>query len=112
MNIFIFIFGPKNDIRHGLTGVKFAKTESRSETFANDATSILQRTENNLRNAKRNLTSTQSVGLLVTLTIQISSPSGETPITKTPCAMTWALFGTTASPYWTSLAQELIGKSW
>ena len=39
-----------------LTGIKFAKQESRSETFADDTTIILQRTKNNLIFAKKYLT--------------------------------------------------------
>ena len=44
-----------------LTGIKFAKQESRSETFANDTTIILQRTKNNLIFAKKYLTDFHSI---------------------------------------------------
>ena len=44
-----------------LTGITFAKQESRSETFADDTTIILQRTKNNLIFAKKYLTDFHSI---------------------------------------------------
>ena len=73
-----------------LTGVKFAKTESRSETFANNTTIIQQGTQEISSGMQKSvsLISTPSLGSPAALIRPISSPSVETPITKTPCLIT------------------------
>ena len=45
----------KLNFTKNLTGITFAKLESRSKTFADDTTLILQRTANNLIYAKKQI---------------------------------------------------------
>ena len=82
-----------------LTGITFAKQESRSETFADDTTIILQKTKNNLIFAKKYLTDFHSIsGLSCNV-----EKTNVIPIGVNTCATTWVSNGRTISHSWVSL---------